>query len=130
MVRFVAAGIAVAALTGCGLLPRKPAPTPPPRLVVCAPEAEHACRRIVYPTPAEFTSGQYDKAAGIVIVLPEGPITADQAAAIAIAERAAWCECATRHTAILNCVSAHNGSGRETPAPCRIEAGTPPRSLE
>lgn len=116
-------------LTGCAL-PRKPSPTPPPRLVVCAPEALQACRRIVYPTPAEFMSGQYDKSAGVVIVLPDGPITADQAAAIAIAERAAWCECATRHTAVLNCIAAHNGHGRETPAPCRISLETTPRSPE
>jgi hypothetical protein len=86
-------------LTGCGLLPSKPAPTPPPRLVVCAPEALQACQPVRY-------------------ALPEGPITADQAAAIAIAERAAWCECATRHTALTNCVAAHNGRGREAPAPC------------
>lgn len=110
MVRFLAA-VVVPALTGCSLIPSRPAPTPPPRLVVCAPEALQACQPVRY-------------------ALPAGPITADQAAAIAIAERAAWCECATRHTALRNCVSAHNGSSRETPAPCRIEAGTPPRSLE
>jgi hypothetical protein len=89
----------VAALTGCELLPSKPAPTPPPRLVVCAPDALQACQPVRY-------------------ALPDGQITADQAAAIAIAERAAWCECATRHAAALNCIAAHNGAGREGPAPC------------
>ena len=83
-------------LTGCSVLPdRTPAPVP----VVCAPEALQACQPVRY-------------------ALPDGDITADQAAAIAIAERKAWCECATRHQAILNCVSAHNGKGREDRSPC------------
>lgn len=86
-------------LTGCSVLPeRTPAPVP----VVCAPEALQACQPVRY-------------------ALPDGEITADQAAAIAIAERKAWCECATRHTALRNCVSAHNGSGRETQEPCDDE---------
>lgn len=87
-------------LTGCAL-PRKPEPTPPPRLVVCAPEALQVCQPVRY-------------------ALPEGPITADQAAAIAIAERAAWCECAERQRALLNCVAAHNGAGRESPGLCKM----------
>lgn len=94
--------LAALLLTGCAI-PRKPAPTPPPRLVVCAPEALQACQPVRY-------------------ALPDGPITADQAAAIAIAERAAWCECATRHTALSNCVAANNGRAREAPAPCDSES--------
>lgn len=84
-------------LPGCASL--RPERTPAPVAVVCAPEALQACQPVRY-------------------ALPDGPITADQAAAIALAERAAWCECATRHTALLNCVSAHNGAGRETRGPC------------
>ncbi len=83
-------------LSGCLSLPKR---TPAPVQVVCAPEALQACQPVRY-------------------ALPDGDITADQAAAIAIAERAAWCECATRQTALLNCVAAHNGAGRESPAPC------------
>jgi hypothetical protein len=88
-------------LTGCMSLP-KPSPTPAPVQVVCAPEAMQACAPVRY-------------------ALPPGDITADQAAAIAIAERAAWCECAMRHTALRNCVMAHNGSGREMRGPCETE---------
>ena len=83
-------------LSGCLSLPK---PTPAPVRVVCAPEALQACQPVRY-------------------ALPPGEVTADQAAAIALAERAAWCECAARHAAALNCISAHNGSGRESPAPC------------
>jgi len=83
-------------MSGCLSLPKA---TPAPVRVVCAPEAMQACQPVRY-------------------ALPLGDITADQAAAIAITERAAWCECATRHAAMLNCVSAHNGSGRETRGPC------------
>lgn len=92
--------LATVALPGCGLIPSKPAPTPAPRLVVCAPEALQACQPVRY-------------------ALPEGPISADQAAAIAIAERAAWCECATRHTAALNCIAAHNGQPVQLSDRCR-----------
>ena len=84
-------------LSGCLSLP-KPSPAPVP--VVCAPEAMQACQAVRY-------------------ALPDGEVTADQAAAIAIAERAAWCECATRHAALLNCVAAHNGAGREGKGPCQ-----------
>lgn len=83
-------------LSGCLTLPKR---TPAPVPVVCAPEALQACQSVRY-------------------ALPDGDVTADQAAAIAIAERVAWCECATRQQALLNCVSAHNGSGREAKGPC------------
>jgi len=96
--KWFAATCAALLLSGCLSLP-KPAPTPAPARVVCAPEALQACQPVRY-------------------ALPPGDIVADQAAAIALAERAAWCECAARHAAALNCISAHNGSGRESPAPC------------
>lgn len=111
--------LATVALTGCGLIPRKPDPPPPPRLVVCAPEALQACRRIVYPTPAEFTAGQYDRAAGLVIVLPDGPLSADWGGATLIAERTAGRECACRHEAVLECIGAHNGQPRPISERCR-----------
>ena len=85
-------------LSGCLTLP-KPKATPAPKLVVCAPEAMKPCTILRY-------------------VLPDGEIPADAAAAIAIASRKSECECATRQAALLNCVSAHNGAGRESPAPC------------
>ncbi len=84
-------------LSGCATL--RPAPTAAPVPVVCAPEALQTCQPVRY-------------------ALPPGPITADVAAGIAIAERAAWCECARRHTAALNCIAAHNGRGREMKEPC------------
>lgn len=96
MIRATLSVLATVALSGCLSLPdRTPAPVP----VVCAPEAMQACQPVQY-------------------ALPEGDITADQAAAIAIAERAAWCECATRQAALRNCVMAHNGQGREDRSPC------------
>lgn len=96
-------------LSGCGLMPRKPEPTLPPRLVVCAPAALQACRTIVYPSPAEFADGSYDRGAGLVIVLPDGPLSADWAGATLIAERHAGRECACRHEAARACIAAHNG---------------------
>ena len=94
------AACAALLLTGCGL-PRKPEPTPPPLVVVCAPEAIQRCQPVRY-------------------AIPEGPITADQAASIAIAERAAWCECAHRHAILARCVMRHNGSEHdgEDRGPC------------
>ena len=85
-------------LSGCLSLP-KPSPAPVPRQPPCAPEAMKECQPVRY-------------------VLPPGEIAADVAAAIAKSERAAWCECATRHQALLNCVMAHNGAGRESKGPC------------
>lgn len=115
------AAVAFAAmlLSGCGLMPRKPDPTPPPRLVVCAPEALQACRTIVYPTPAEFATGSYDHTAGLVVVMPDGPLVADWAGATLIAERHAGRECACRHEAALACIARHNGQTAQLSERCR-----------
>lgn len=112
-------------LSGCGLVPRKPAPTPPPRLVVCAPAALQACRQIVYPSPSEFAAGQYDRDAGLVIVLPDGPLVADWAGATLIAERHAGRECACRHEAARACISRHNGEPERISERCRVLLGVP-----
>ena len=110
--------LAALLLTGCAL-PSKPAPTPPPRLVVCAPAALLPCRSIVYPSPAEFSGGQYDRSAGLVIVLPDGPLSADWGGATLIAERHASRECACRHEAVLKCIADHNGQPVQLSERCR-----------
>lgn len=106
-------------LSGCGLMPRKPDPTPPPRQVVCAPAALQPCRSIVYPSPAEFAAGAYDRAAGLVVVLPDGPLVADWVGATLIAERHAGRECACRHEAALACIERHNGQPAKLSERCR-----------
>lgn len=93
----MAVALLAALLSGCVSVPRPASPSP--QALVCAPVALKSC---------EFP--QY--------VLPPGDISANQAASIALAERAALCACAARHTALLNCIEAFNGSGRERPAPC------------
>lgn len=115
----LALAIAAVLLSGCGLMPRKPEPTPAPRLVVCAPAALQACRTIVYLSPAEFSAGQYDRDAGLVVVLPDGPLVADWAGATLIAERHAGRECACRHEAVLACIAAHNGQPVQVSERCR-----------
>ena len=111
--------IACLLLSGCGLVPRKPEPTPAPRQVVCAPAALQPCRSIVYPSPAEFAAGSYDRAAGLVVVLPDGPLVADWAGATLIAERHAGRECACRHEAALACIASHNGQPVRLSERCR-----------
>ncbi len=107
-------------LSGCGLTPRQPEPATAPRLVVCAPAALQPCRSIVYPSPAEFSAGSYDRGAGLVVVLPDGPLVADWAGATLIAERHAGRECACRHAAVLACIAAHNGQPAQLSERCRV----------
>ncbi len=115
------AALAFAALllSGCGLMPRRPEPAPAPRMVVCAPAALQPCRSIVYPSPAEFATGSYDHSAGLVVVLPDGPLIADWAGATMIAERHAGRECACRHEAARVCIAAHNGQPAQLSERCR-----------
>ena len=95
MIRAALAIFATAGLSGCLTLPNpSPAPTP----IECAPAAMLPCQALKY-------------------AFPPGEIVADAAAAVALAERKAWCECAIRHQAVLNCVNAHNGRGREDQGP-------------
>lgn len=115
----VALVFAALMLSGCGLMPRKPEPTPAPRLVVCAPAALQPCRTIIYPSPAEFATGSYDHTAGLVVVLPDGPLVADWAGATLIAERHAGRECGCRHEAVLACIAAHNGQPVQISERCR-----------
>lgn len=117
--------IACMLLSGCGLVPRKPDPTTPPRQVVCAPSALQPCRSIVYPSPAEFAAGSYDHTAGLVVVLPDGPLVADWAGATLIAERHAGRECACRHEAALACIARHNGQPVQVSERCRVLLDAP-----
>lgn len=120
----LALAFAALMLSGCGLMPRKPDP-PPPRLVVCAPAALLPCRSIVYPSPGEFATGAYDRGAGLVVVLPDGPLVADWAGAAMIAERHAGRECACRHEAALACIARHNGQRATISDRCRALLDVP-----
>lgn len=74
--------------SGCGLRLARPDEQPTRVVVVCAPVAMDACAMSRWLIPS--------------------PLSADQAAELALSARADASECATRHDELIACVKAHN----------------------